>query len=150
MSVDPRLEARDRRPLPPDTVVRVQAIARGQNPAWNYLLELDEGGTVRFVHHSGDPRDQTVPLDRPMPADATADVGPVVASEVEQALRDGGFSQLPAHAEAVGMQDGGWLVVRARVDDGEREVIFEGMGHPLAHRLALLAHQFGLFSSGDG
>lgn len=124
---DVRLQRRDTDPLPPDALLKFQAINRGKDPSYNYRWLLYSDGRWFLAWHSGDTSDWQTPFDTDLPPTATKQLPGAVVSEVKKQLQSANFAAQPPYQVDQTVEDGSFYVVTARLDGQVHEVIYEGV-----------------------
>jgi hypothetical protein len=137
--LDLRLQRRDTSPLPPSTLLRVQAINRGKNPGPNARFLVADSGEVFAAGHSGDSSDWQTPFDIPLPSTPTRRLSDDRLESLRVLLQGDAFAAEPPYQADETVEDGLFLVVTARTGKGVHEVIYEAILPPLVQDLLRLA-----------
>lgn len=125
--LDVRLERRDTSPLPPGALVRFQFINRGPSPRNNHRWILYKDGRFHLVWHSGDVSDCSMPFDTELPETPTMQLQAPQVDEVRNRLRQANLCDQPPYQADEAVEDGGFYIVTARIDNRICEVIYEGI-----------------------
>jgi hypothetical protein len=125
-----RLE-RDRAPMPPEALVKLQAIARGNDVWINHRWILYTDGRLYLAWNAGHDNFRTLPFDTELPGTPTKVLDSDSVREVENQLRVADFArQEPYHLNTT-VEDGTTYIVTARIDGKVHEVIYEACETPL-------------------
>jgi hypothetical protein len=131
--IDERLVQRDQSPLPDDALLRFQSIAHGPDPRSNHRWVLYDDGRLFLAFHSRDTEGE-VPFDTELPDKPTRVLSKKKVAEIRQLLEDEDFAELSPYQAREG-EDGMSLVVTARLDGQDHEVIYDRVHTPLTDRL---------------
>ena len=129
---------RDTDPLPPEALVKFQAISRGPRPAGNHRWLLYRDGRLFLARHSGVADSARLPFDTPLPDTPTLTLPPEQVAEVERRLRQANFTTQPPYQVDPGVEGGAYFIVTARLDGVVHEVIYEAYAPPLVEFLAAI------------
>ena len=133
--LDLRLIRRDTDPLPPDALIKFQAISRAKDPSNNYRWILYEDGRWFMAWHSGDTSDWQTPFDTVLPAEPTAMIAKRDVKKIEKELKNAGFAGQSPYLADPRVEDGTYYVVTARLKDQVHEVIYDAAYPPLVEYL---------------
>lgn len=122
-----RLEGVVGEPLPPGALLRLAVVARGKWVDTNHFAVLEPDGRLFVAFHDDEGPD--VPGVDELPPEPTHVVPPDEVDRIVQLLRDEGFVAEDGYQAAV-VEDGEYLALRARIDDREHEVVYEGLSTP--------------------
>ena len=122
-----RLRRRDVSPLPQGALARFQVINRGKNFAGNYRWVLYPDGRLFVAQNNGRGADAETPFDTDLPKAPTKRLPKAVVEQVEHQLREADFVHQPAYQEEPNTEDGDYVVVTARLDGQENEVIYDAV-----------------------
>ena len=147
--LDPRLAARDTRPLPANAQLRFQAISRTPDPRANHRWVLLDDGSLFLSFHSDDSEGAT-PYDRDLDLSApTTEIETKARVELLNVVfgdLGGGvsFGKLdPFQQGPPGAEGGMWRVVTARLQDGTwHEVVFDRVNNPMLDALQRVASTY--------
>lgn len=141
--LDVRLQRRDTDPLPPDALIKFQAIGRGKDPSYNYRWLLYTDGRWFLAWHSGDTSgDWQTPFDTPLPVSPTKQLKANVVNDIKKQLQKANFLAQPPYQADQTVEDGTFYVVTAQMDGQTHEVIYEGVYPPLVEFLETIASTY--------
>ena len=133
--LDLRLIRRDIDPLPPDALMKFQAISRAKDPSNNYRWILYEDGRWFMAWHSGDTSDWQTPFDTELPTEPTAKIAKRDVKKIEKELMNAGFAGQSPYLADPRVEGGTYYVVTARQENQVHEVIYDAAYPPLVEYL---------------
>jgi len=116
--------------LPQGALARFQVINRGKNVAGNYRWVLYPDGRLFMAQNSGRGKDAEIPFDTDLPNEPTKHLPKEMVEQVEQQLRESDFVHQPAYQQEPNTEDGDYVIVTARLDGVENEVIYDAVSPP--------------------
>ncbi len=131
----PKLEQRDKRPLPPGALLRLQQISRGKSPTANFRWQLYFAGRVYHDTNHGSDSDWGSPFRDDLAPEPTQFLATEIVVSVEEWLRQEDFLNEPPYQIDEGVRGGDTFVVTARLDEQLHEVIYAAVYPPLIDNL---------------
>ncbi len=139
----PQLDLRLRRALDDkladEVVLALDHLAMAKSPRTNYRFTLTRDGALRYVQHSGAAGDWQVPFDRPLPGKPSAQVPAAKVASLLAQLEAAGFFALAPYQADPQVEDGWYVIVRARGPGGLHAVVFQNLQPPLFAELSALS-----------
>jgi hypothetical protein len=118
-------------PLPDDVLVAFYYVAAGKSPHPNYRWQLTRDGKLFVVHHSGKDLRYEVPFDQPLPRKPTKLLDDGAVRAVMDELDRADFFRQPGYQVDPRAEDGAYVIIRARRDNGIHDVVYHNVEGPL-------------------
>lgn len=130
----PRLQGVAGANLPPGALLSFASIGRGKGVETNHIAVLEPDGRIFVAFHDGSSEAPDVPVMRDLPQHPTHTVPIDDVERIVQLLRDEAFPGEDAYQRST-VEDGEYIVLRARIDGLENEVVYDGLSTPAIDHL---------------
>jgi|GEM_PF-1735254 len=128
-NLDARLANRDTAPLPEGAFIKFQLISRGKDPSANYRWILFDNGDLYIGHHSEDTSDRKTPFDLPIPKKPRSRLDRKKVQQLTSMLININFLQQEPYQLDKSVEDGGFFIIKAKLNGNEHEVIYDAYYH---------------------